>query len=71
MPSPLHDATDTSTPMLSAHNDDTGLQSDALNTQAIVALRQGRHLLTTFHPELTQDNRFHEYFVRSCVLGNE
>jgi len=36
--------------------------------QTIVALRQGRHLLTTFHPELTDDNRFHEYFVRECVL---
>ncbi|KAI0052672.1 SNO glutamine amidotransferase [Auriscalpium vulgare] len=36
--------------------------------QAVVALRQGRHLLTTFHPELTDDNRFHEYFVRECVV---
>jgi pyridoxal 5'-phosphate synthase pdxT subunit len=37
-------------------------------TQAIVALRQGKHLFTTFHPELTKDDRFHEYFVRECVL---
>jgi glutamine amidotransferase PdxT len=29
---------------------------------------QGRHLVTTFHPELTRDDRFHEYFVRECVL---
>lgn len=36
--------------------------------QSIVALRQGRHLLTTFHPELTPDNRFHEYFVKECVV---
>ncbi|KAI0030396.1 SNO glutamine amidotransferase, partial [Vararia minispora EC-137] len=36
--------------------------------QTIVALRQGRHLLTTFHPELTQDGRFHSYFVKECVL---
>ncbi|KAH9180064.1 SNO glutamine amidotransferase [Lactarius sanguifluus] len=36
--------------------------------RAIVALRQGRHLLTTFHPELTFDSRFHEYFVHECVL---
>jgi len=42
--------------------------SDPHDTQSIVALRQGRHMLTTFHPELTKDNRFHEYFVRSCVL---
>ncbi|KII83376.1 hypothetical protein PLICRDRAFT_47265 [Plicaturopsis crispa FD-325 SS-3] len=36
--------------------------------RTVVALRQGRHLLTTFHPELTKDSRFHEYFVRECVL---
>lgn len=36
--------------------------------RAIVALRQGRHLLTTFHPELTSDSRFHEYFILECVL---
>ncbi|KAF9475827.1 SNO glutamine amidotransferase [Pholiota conissans] len=33
-----------------------------------VALRQGLHFLTTFHPELTDDNRFHDYFVRECVF---
>ncbi|KAJ3934665.1 MAG: PdxT/SNO family [Lentinula lateritia] len=36
--------------------------------RTVVALRQGRHLLTTFHPELTEDDRFHEYFVQCCVL---
>ncbi|KDR71029.1 hypothetical protein GALMADRAFT_254179 [Galerina marginata CBS 339.88] len=36
-----------------------------------VALRQGLHFLTTFHPELTDDNRFHEYFVRECVFPLE
>ncbi|KAF5363861.1 hypothetical protein D9756_001082 [Leucocoprinus leucothites] len=36
--------------------------------KSFVALRQGHHFLTTFHPELTRDNRFHEYFVRECVL---
>ncbi|KAI0317690.1 SNO glutamine amidotransferase [Amylostereum chailletii] len=36
--------------------------------RSVVALRQGRHLMTTFHPELTPDARFHEYFVRECVL---
>ncbi|KAL1747784.1 PdxT/SNO family [Schizophyllum fasciatum] len=41
---------------------------DPEDPKAIVALRQGRHLLTTFHPELTADDRFHEYFVRECVL---
>lgn len=28
-----------------------------------VAARQGKVLVTSFHPELTQDNRFHSYFV--------
>jgi 5'-phosphate synthase pdxT subunit len=35
----------------------------ASDTRAIVALRQGHHLVTTFHPELTKDTRFHEYFI--------
>lgn len=29
----------------------------------IVAARQGRWLATSFHPELTSDTRFHQYFV--------
>lgn len=29
----------------------------------IVGLRKGRLLLTTFHPELTEDLRFHHYFL--------
>lgn len=29
----------------------------------IVAARQGRLLATSFHPELTNDTRFHNYFV--------
>jgi 5'-phosphate synthase pdxT subunit len=30
----------------------------------IVAVRQGRHLATAFHPELSDDSRFHRYFVK-------
>jgi 5'-phosphate synthase pdxT subunit len=30
----------------------------------IVAAQQGHLLVTAFHPELTADDRFHEYFVR-------
>ncbi|KAH0586841.1 hypothetical protein H2248_005686 [Termitomyces sp. 'cryptogamus'] len=41
---------------------------DENDPKTIVALRQGRHFLTTFHPELTQDHRFHEYFVKECVF---
>lgn len=41
---------------------------DENDPRTIVALRQGLHLLTTFHPELTQDDRFHKYFARKCVF---
>ncbi|MGC8855463.1 MAG: pyridoxal 5'-phosphate synthase glutaminase subunit PdxT [Anaerolineae bacterium] len=34
----------------------------------IVAARQGKLLATSFHPELTPDTRFHEYFL-SLVKG--
>jgi 5'-phosphate synthase pdxT subunit len=30
----------------------------------IVAARQGRLLATSFHPELTDDDRFHRYFLK-------
>jgi 5'-phosphate synthase pdxT subunit len=29
----------------------------------IVAARQGHYLAAAFHPELTEDNRFHKYFL--------
>jgi 5'-phosphate synthase pdxT subunit len=29
----------------------------------VVAARQGHWLATSFHPELTEDNRFHRYFM--------
>ena len=35
-----------------------------LNDGKIVAAEQGNLLGTAFHPELTQDLRFHEYFVK-------
>jgi len=35
-----------------------------LNDGTIVAARQNRLLATSFHPELTDDTRFHELFVR-------
>ena len=33
----------------------------------IVAARQGRLLVTAFHPELTADLRFHQYFLREVA----
>ena len=35
----------------------------ALDDGRIVAAQEGRLLATSFHPELTSDTRFHEYFV--------
>jgi 5'-phosphate synthase pdxT subunit len=34
-----------------------------LDDGRIVAARQGRLLATSFHPELTADDRFHRYFL--------
>jgi pyridoxal 5'-phosphate synthase pdxT subunit len=34
-----------------------------LDDGTIVAVQQGRLLATSFHPELTNDDRFHRYFV--------
>ncbi len=38
---------------------------EALRT---VMLRQGRKLVTSFHPELTADERIHRFFVEECCL---
>jgi len=37
-----------------------------LEDGTIVAVRQDNLLATSFHPELTNDPRFHEYFLRMC-----
>ena len=37
----------------------------------IVAAQQGHLLATSFHPELTDDNRFHRYFVEKVVKGRD
>jgi 5'-phosphate synthase pdxT subunit len=34
-----------------------------LDSGGIVAARQGRLLATAFHPELTDDNRLHRFFL--------
>jgi len=33
----------------------------------IVAARQGNQLVTAFHPELNDDTRVHDYFVKMCA----
>jgi 5'-phosphate synthase pdxT subunit len=40
------------------------LSDEAGNTDRIVAARQGHLLATSFHPELSDDDRFHRYFLR-------
>ncbi|TET28311.1 MAG: pyridoxal 5'-phosphate synthase glutaminase subunit PdxT [Candidatus Heimdallarchaeota archaeon] len=35
----------------------------ARNSEEIFAAKQGKLLVATFHPELTDDMRFHEYFL--------
>ena len=35
----------------------------------IVAARQGNQLVTAFHPELNQDTRIHEYFLKMIKEG--
>lgn len=37
----------------------------------VVMLRQGRKLVTSFHPELSGDDRIHRYWVETCVIGVE
>ena len=35
----------------------------------IVAVRQGRQLVTAFHPEVTEDTSVHQYFLK-MIEGN-
>jgi len=42
----------------------------SLSDGTVVAARQGNLLATVFHPELTDDTRFHEYFLRMAAEGS-
>ena len=35
----------------------------SINNDQVVAVREGHWLATSFHPELSTDNRFHRYFL--------
>jgi 5'-phosphate synthase pdxT subunit len=35
----------------------------------VVAARQGNMLVTAFHPELTEDDRFHRYFLEELTIN--
>ena len=41
----------------------------SLKDGRIVAVEQGNLLGTSFHPEMTGDTRFHEYFLRKLAAG--
>jgi len=41
----------------------------SLEDGRIVAAQQGHWLATSFHPELTQDDRFHRYFLKLAGSG--
>jgi len=42
-----------------------------LENGTIVAARKNNILVTSFHPELTEDHRFHEYFLDIVTQANE
>jgi 5'-phosphate synthase pdxT subunit len=49
-------------PLIEAVSGDAEILSK-LDDGRIVAAQQGRWLATSFHPELTDDDRFHRYFI--------
>ena len=50
-------------PLIESVQGDTSILSK-LSDGRIVAAQQGKLLATSFHPELTADDRFHRYFLR-------
>ncbi|TXT05011.1 hypothetical protein VHUM_03831 [Vanrija humicola] len=48
---------------------DSALGAPDADATPHVMLRQGRKLVTSFHPELSGDARVHQYWIESCVLG--
>ncbi len=49
-------------PLIEQTNGTTSVLA-ALPDGTVVAAREGRWLATSFHPELTEDDRFHRYFM--------
>jgi 5'-phosphate synthase pdxT subunit len=57
-------------PRLVAADEEKGVEVLArLADGTAVAARQGHWLVTSFHPELTDDNRFHRYFLSLARKG--
>lgn len=40
-----------------------------LNDEEVIAARRDKVLVTSFHPELTEDDRFHAYFSQVVLAG--
>lgn len=55
--------------LVEAHGDATVIARLADGTP--VAAQEGKWLVTSFHPELTGDTRFHEYFVKMVAEDGE
>lgn len=53
-------------PLIEATGPDVTVLARLPEDDGIVAARQGHLLATAFHPELTDDPRFHAYFVAMC-----
>ncbi len=45
----------------------SGVEVLSRQGEKIVFVRQGRFLAAAFHPELTEDNRIHRYFLEKCL----
>ena len=43
------------------------VKEDDTHDKVIVAVKQNNLLATSFHPELTDDSRWHQYFVEDIV----
>ena len=61
-PEPFH-AVFIRAPLIEKVGDGVDVLSE-LDDGTIVAARQGNLLATSFHPELTHDGRFHDYFLK-------
>jgi len=64
-PAPFH-AVFIRAPLIESVQGDTEVLARLKNGK-IVAARQGHLLATSFHPELTKDDRFHRYFLEQII----
>ncbi|KAL9645583.1 hypothetical protein ABK040_000646 [Willaertia magna] len=59
--------------IIDVHNDNVkvlaSLKNEINGEEVIVAVEENNLLATTFHPELSNDLRFHKYFVKKCLCN--